>query len=144
MNYGKGLFLVWPLGWLFFELQPGLSVFGFYLPVLHFCLEKSSVGTLIRLSLTLRSLEILCKNISLNISMIAEAKKRWVKNPYGGIFNFFRINVDGFECFRCVCHVVLIIIYLTLLPNVWDFTVHRIMFHHPCIWWILNTRRYLG
>ena len=66
---------MWPLGGFFPAFQLGLLEFGLSLLVLHFCLEKSVVGTLIHLSLTFSSLDILYKK-SPNIKMIAEAKKR--------------------------------------------------------------------
>ena len=98
----KSLFLVLPLRGFFFVFQLGLFEFGFYIPVLHFCLAKSVVVTLINLRLNMSSLERLCKIIPLNISMIYESKKRWVQHPSGGFFSFCKINVYGLECFRCM------------------------------------------
>ena len=78
---------------IFSWLTTGFNLFRLSLLFLHSFLEKSVVGTLIRLSLTLRSLESLYKNIQLKISIIGEAKKIWVQNPPGGFFNFCKINV---------------------------------------------------
>ena len=89
----KGLFLVLPLGVFFLVFQLGLLEFGFYLLVLNFCPVKSVVVTLIYLILTLKRLDILCKNIPPNIRIIAEAKKRRIKNPSRGFFTFCKINV---------------------------------------------------
>ena len=71
----KGLILVWPLGGLFLSFQKRILEIGLSLLVLHFCLEKSFVGTLRQLILTFSSLEIPCKNQPPNIKIIAEAKR---------------------------------------------------------------------
>ena len=129
----KSLFLVCHLGGFFLALQLGLLEFVLSLRVLYFYLEKSVFGDLSHLSLTFSILESLCKNKSLNIRMITEAKKRWVQNhPYGGFFTFCKINVYGLEYFICVCHDILSRISITLLPSCWYFTVLRIMVLHPC------------
>ena len=113
----KGIFWVCPLGGFFLAYQLGLLKFGFYLLVLNFCLSNSVVGNLSHLILTLSILDIKCKNIPPNISMIDDSKKRLVKNPSGGFFTFCKISVYGMEFFRCVLHVILSRIYLTLLPS---------------------------
>ena len=84
----KGIFLVWPLGGFFLAFQIILLGFVFSLLVLHFYIVKSVFGILIQLSLTLSILEILFKNKPPNISMVSEAKKRWVQNSYVGFFTF--------------------------------------------------------
>ena len=76
MHKTKGLFLVWPLGGFILASQPGLIEFGLSILVIHFCLERLVVGTLIYLGLTLISLESLCKNKPPNIRMIFEAKNK--------------------------------------------------------------------
>ena len=76
MHKTKGLFLVWPLGGFILASQPGLIEFGLSILVLHFCLERLVVGTLIYLGLTLISLESLCKNITMKSRMIDKEKKR--------------------------------------------------------------------
>ena len=53
----KGIFLVGPLGELFLAFQMYALEFGFSLLVIHFCLEKSGVGSLGHLTLTLSGLE---------------------------------------------------------------------------------------
>ena len=111
----KGLFLVWHLGGFFIVFQLGLIEFGFSLLVLNFCLAKSVAGTLIHLILTLSILDSLCKNKLPNIRTISETKKRLVQNPPVSFFTFWKINVYGLECFRCVCHDLLSRISLTLL-----------------------------
>ena len=57
------------------------------------------------------------------------------------ILHFCRINLYGLECFRCVCHELLIRIYLTLLLSVWTFNLLRIMVHYPYNWYAVNIRR---
>ena len=95
---------------------------------------KSVVGILRQLRLTLSILESLYKNKPTNIRMIDEAKKRWVQNPYGDFFTCRKINKYGLECFRCVCHELLSIISVKLIPSGWYFTGLIIMLHHPCTW----------
>ena len=82
------MFLVWPLGGLFLAFQLGLSDLELSLLVLHFCLAKSAVVTLIYLRLNLSILETLCKNEALKIRMISEEKNRLVQNPSRGFFTF--------------------------------------------------------
>ena len=110
----------------------GLTWIWFIPPGYSFCLTKSVSGTLSQLSLTLSSLEILCKNRPPYIMIIDEANKRWVKNPSGGLFTFFQINMYGLEYFRCVYHEILGRIFVSLLPYGWDFTGLRSMVRHPC------------
>ena len=74
MWYFRGLFLAFPLVLLYF---------GFSILFLHFCFEKPAFGNSIHLSLTLLSLERLCKNIPLKIGMIVEAKNILVQNISG-------------------------------------------------------------
>ena len=52
----KGLFLVPSSGGLFLAFQISLFEFGFYLLLLHLCIEDSVVDTLRQLILTLSSL----------------------------------------------------------------------------------------
>ena len=80
------------------------------------CIFVLQNSTFRHLSLTLSSLESLCKNKPPTIRMIYESKKRRVQNPSGGFFTFCKINVYGLECFRCVFHDILSRISLTLLP----------------------------
>ena len=140
----KGLFLVWPLGGLFITFQPSLLEFRFSLLVLNFCSTELVVVTLIQFRLTLSILENLSKNKPQNIRMIYETKKRWVQDPYGGFFNFCKINIYGLECYRCVCHDLLSRIYVTLLPSSKKFTGIIIMVHHPYTYYVLNIIIYLG
>ena len=112
----KGLFFVWPLGGLFLDIPLVLLEFGFYLMIIHFLIEKSVVDTLSHLGWTFIIMERLCKSIPPNIRMIDNSKKRRVKSPSGGFFALCKINVYGLECFRYVCHEILIRIDLTFLP----------------------------
>ena len=121
MQKTKGLFLVGPLGGLFIAFQLGLLEFGFSLLILHFCLKNSVVDTLSHLRFNFIIFEILCKNKPQNIKMIAEAKKRQVKNRSGGFFNFCKIYVYGLECFRCVFYDLLSRVYIKLLSSGWYF-----------------------
>ena len=73
------------------------------------------VFTLIHFTFNLSSLEILFKIKPLDIWMITEAKKRRVQNPSICFFIFCKINVEGFECFRCVCNEFLSRISRTML-----------------------------
>ena len=54
-------------------------------------LVKSVVGTLSHFISALSILEIICESKPPNIRMIYDAKKRWVKNPYGGFFTFVKL-----------------------------------------------------
>ena len=74
---------------------------------MNFCLEKSVVGTLSQWFLNLIILKSLCKNKPPNIMIIGEEKKRWVQDPSGGFFTFYKINMYGLECFRYVCDELL-------------------------------------
>ena len=129
-----GLFLVWRLGGFFLVFQLRLLEFWVSLLVIYFCPAKSVGGTLIQLSFTLRILESLCKNKPPNIMIIAEAKKRWVQNSYGGFYTFYKMNKYDLEYFRCVCHDILSRIYLTLLPPSWDFTGLIFIVQNYCTW----------
>ena len=111
------MFLVWPLGVLFLAFQLGLTGFLFITHGYTIFLEKSSVCTLSHLRFTFRSLDILCKNIPLNISMISESKRRLFQNTYGGFFTFCMMNIFGFEWIMFVLQVILIIISFTLIPS---------------------------
>ena len=73
--------------WVYLDLY---STSWFYI-----FLAKSVFGTLINLSLNFSILKRLCKNKPPNSMTIYEAKKRWVKNPYGGSFDFCKINAYG-------------------------------------------------
>ena len=89
----KGIFLVWPLRGFNIDFRLGLIEFASSLLVLHFFLEKSGVYTLRHFSLTLSSLDILCKKKPPNIMITYEPTKMWVQNPSGGLFTFCIINV---------------------------------------------------
>ena len=133
VHYTKGLFFC-NLGLLFITFQTGLIGFFSSLLVLYFCFSKSVVGTLRYLRYNFIILESLCKNMILNIMIISEAKKRWVKNPYELSLTFCRITVYDLECFRCVWIELLSRIYLTLIPFGLYFTGLIIMVHHPYTW----------
>ena len=130
----KGLFLVWPLGELFFAFQLSLICFELSFLVLQFCISKSVFDTLIHFILTLIILDILCKNKPLKSRNIAYSKKISASNIFGGFSTFCSINRYGFECFRCVFHELLCRIYLTLLPSSSAFTKQTFIVHNPCTW----------
>ena len=123
----KGLFLVWALG-LLFCLLTGFT----WIWILNLCLTKILLKPLSIRAWFWLSWVSYVNNIPPNIMMISEAKKRGQQYPYGGLFTFCKINMYGLECFRCVYHEILSIMYLTFLPSDWDFTELRIMVHHPC------------
>ena len=114
----------WSSNWVYLNLDS----------IIWFCIffAKSVVGTLGHLIMTLSILVSLCKNIPPHIRIIDEVKKQWVQNTSGVFFTFCKINVYGMECFRCVCHEILIIISLTFIPYGWYFTEIIIMVLHPC------------
>ena len=129
----KGIFLVWPLVGFFIALQLSLNGFGFSLLVLIF-LEKSLIVTPNQFILTFIILDILCKNKPPNSRMIDEARNIRVKNHLDDSSVFCKINMYGLEYFRCVCHELLSIFYVTFLPSGWTFTLLIIMFHRSCTW----------
>ena len=112
----KGSILVWPLGGFLLAFQPGLLEVGLYLLVLNFCLAKSVFGTLSQLSLILSILESLCKKKPLEITIISKAKNRRVQNPSEGFFTFSKINVQGMDFCRSLCHELLGIVYQIFIP----------------------------
>ena len=60
------------------------------------------------------------------------------------IIQFCKINLYGLECFICVCHGHLSIIFLPFLPLGWSFTRLIIMFHLPCTGHAVSIGRDLG
>ena len=77
------MFLVQTLGGFFLAFQLVLLHFGLYLLFLHFCFEKSAIGTLRNLSSTLIILESLCKNTPLKFKTFVATKKIRVQDLNG-------------------------------------------------------------
>ena len=81
--------MVWPLLGFFPDFHLFFLECGYFLLLLHVCLEKLTVFTLIYFDFTWKILDILCRNNAPKIRVNVVEKNRWVQNKSGGFLTFF-------------------------------------------------------